>query len=1252
MNKSEAKSKLAIKISLASADVIRGWSYGEVKKPETINYKSLLPERDGLFDQRIFGPIKSYECACGKYKKIRSRGRVCERCQVETTEATVRRSRMGHIELEEPIAHFWFMKTAPSRLALLLEMKAKDLEEVVYFVSYVVLDPGTISYLKPKMVFDLGNSKTSEKTRSTIGKILQEIAGSLDQNSTDWDIAMELITDLKNTNVPFSMDEFRMFIEKHTGAKIGIGAVAIESLLKQVNLKTEIERTRSMLASNLNLHQRVKLIARLELLNGLEKSESDPAWMVMRVVPVIPPDLRPIIRLDGGRFTASEINDLYRRIIIRNNRLAKLRNSNAPELIINDGKRMLQESVDALFDNERKSRPVTGKDRHPLKSLTSLLKGKQGRFRQNLLGKRVDYSGRSVIAVGPELKMYQCGLPWEMALTLFKPFVIRELVKQGLASNIKAADRLIVAKNNAIWSVLEEVVKERPVMLNRAPTLHRLGIQGFEVVLVVGKAIRLHPLVTSAFNADFDGDQMAVHVPISDLAVAEVRGLMLASNSILGPKDGQPIVGPTQDMVLGLYYLTSERRGAQGEGMIFYSIDEVITAYETDRLSIHALIFVPAAVLKNKKIEREYAPNDLFLTSPGRLIFNQIFAEPFPFILTADSTHKQSDEELIFVRPDADLKAAIKNYRIQPPLKKKDFKQIIITYFNSYGSFATAEMMDQMKTIGFKFSDQSGATVAIGDIKTYSAKSKIIKDADEKVKQILDFQDQGMLTKQEKTTLICQLWDKVKNQMQKEVVAELQNHPDNPIFMMADSGARGNASNFTQLIGMRGLMSNPKGDTIEIPIKSSFREGLSILEYFISTHGARKGFADVALKTADAGYLTRRLVDVAQETIITEIDCKTRHGFLIEDIIETSHNSLIVSFHDRLIGRYTFQEFALKNGETIPKDTLITKQIAEQIINNGYEKGLIRSILTCRAAHGVCEHCYGINLATGRKAQIGDVVGVMAAQSIGEPGTQLTMQTFHTGGVAGESDITRGLPRVKELFDVTEPKGTVATISEISGTIKSIDMIKGFYHFRIESQFEAIEQISQYNAVLRVKVGDKVRAGQKLTEGAVNLRELLKIADQIKDLQNYILKEIQKVYRMQGIEIADKNIEVIIQQMLKRVQVIDSGDTNLLPGELLTLNAYREVTNTAISTGKRPPVARQVILGIKKVPLKSDSFLSAASFQDTKRVLVSAILAGRVDELNGLKENLMIGNIIPAGTGLLEYDEIMKMGVNATAHEY
>ncbi|ATZ21134.1 DNA-directed RNA polymerase subunit beta' [Mesoplasma coleopterae] len=1253
----ENKNNKVIKIELASADTIRSWSHGEVTKPETINYKTLKAEKDGLFDEKIFGPTKNYECFCGKFKKANpmNKGKKCEKCGVELTESIVRRERMGHIELAEPVTHIWMVKVSPSRIASLLDLKSKELEEVVYFVSHIVLDPGTSKHFAAKEVLDLGVSK-SQKTRSKLRPAIEEIIALInDKDHRDTLKAERLLEELNNPTIPFSIDEATALISKYTDAKFGIGASAIEELLKQIDLDKEIEITKNTLDAIGPNADNSKLLKRLDILESLKRSNQKPEWMVLRVLPVIPPDIRPIIQLDGGRFTTSEINDLYRRIIIRNERLLKVKEMGAPSIIINNEKRMLQEAVDALLDNERKPRPIQGKDKRPLKSLTSVLKGKQGRFRQNLLGKRVDYSGRSVIAIGPDLKMYQAGIPREMALTLFKPFVIQWLQEHEYAENVKVAEKMILQNDPKIWEALEHVIKDRPVLLNRAPTLHRLGIQAFEPKLVKGKAIRLHPLVTTAFNADFDGDQMAVHVPITKEAVAEARALMLGSNAILGPKDGKAIVTPGQDIILGNYYATFEEKNQLGEGTMFAEITEAINAFDTGNVSLNAIIGIAVDALPTEKFNDEQRKGYL-LTTVGKILFNQIFDNSFPWINSSSIYDAREAVNSFIFDFSKDINEAIAEYTIVSPIKKKELSIIIEIYFNNFGARKTAEMLDKMKDLGFKYSTKSGTTISAGDVVAFKHKYEEFAEADQKVAEITSFYNEGMLTKEEKKHRVIEVWSDVKDDIQKRLELVLKQDTKNPVFVMADSGARGNVSNFTQLVGMRGLMNDTKGDIKEIPIKSSFREGLSVSEYFVSTHGARKGMADLALKTADSGYLTRRLVDVSQEIVVVNEDCKANKGFEIEAVIDTKHNNVIVPLKDRIVGRYSFNDIKdVKGNIVIAKDTLIESKEADAIVAAGITKVTIRSVLTCDNQKGVCQRCYGRNLATASLVKIGEPVGVIAAQSIGEPGTQLTMRTFHTGGVAGDADITQGLPRIKELLDVTTQKGSVAIIAEKAGVVTDIINKNGINTIIVTEEVNGTQidkpYKTMYNAVLRVNKGDEVKPGKKLTEGSINLHDLLEVAGTTA-VQNYILKEVQKVYRLQGIEISDKYIEIIVKQMLNKVKVIQSGESHLLQGEIVTQQKFKEVVTQCIREGKVPPVAKNQILGIKKAPLKSESWLSSASFQDTARVLTDAIIKGREDKLEGLKENIMLGNLIPAGTGLTGIEEVMEIAEEYHKNEY
>ncbi|CED99983.1 DNA-directed RNA polymerase subunit beta' [Caldibacillus thermoamylovorans] len=1171
-----------MKIGLASPDKIRSWSHGEVKKPETINYRTLKPEKDGLFCERIFGPTKDWECHCGKYKRVRYKGVVCDRCGVEVTRSKVRRERMGHIELAAPISHIWYFKGIPSRMGLVLDMSPRALEEVIYFASYVVTEPGNTTLEKKQLL--------SEK-------------------------------------------EYRSYREKYGNKfQAGMGAEAIKKLLQDVDLEKESATLREELKTAQG-QRRTRAIKRLEVIEAFRNSGNDPSWMVLDVLPVIPPELRPMVQLDGGRFATSDLNDLYRRVINRNNRLKRLLDLGAPSIIVQNEKRMLQEAVDALIDNGRRGRPVTGPGNRPLKSLSHMLKGKQGRFRQNLLGKRVDYSGRSVIVVGPNLKMYQCGLPKEMAIELFKPFVMKELVAKGLAHNIKSAKRKIERLSPEIWDVLEEVIKEHPVLLNRAPTLHRLGIQAFEPTLVEGRAIRLHPLVCTAYNADFDGDQMAVHVPLSAEAQAEARLLMLAAQNILNPKDGKPVVTPSQDMVLGNYYLTLERKGAIGEGMVFKDREEALIAYQNGYVHLHTRVAVHAGSLKNPTFT-EGQNKKLLLTTVGKLIFNEILPKSFPYINEPTTSNlEEKTPAKYFVDPSANIKEILEERELISPFKKGYLGKIIAEVFKRYKITATSKMLDRMKDLGFKYSTKAGITISIADITVLPQKYEILEDAQRKVDNVQKQFRRGLITEDERYDRVISIWSAAKDEIQGKLMESLDKF--NPIFMMSDSGARGNASNFTQLAGMRGLMANPAGRIIELPIKSSFREGLTVQEYFISTHGARKGLADTALKTADSGYLTRRLVDVAQDVIIREEDCGTDRGIYVSAIMDGTE--IIEPLEERLIGRYSRK--TVRHPETnkviVGQNELITEDIAKEIVKAGITSVWIRSAFTCNTKHGVCKKCYGYNLATGQEVEVGEAVGIIAAQSIGEPGMQLTMRTFHTGGVAGD-DITQGLPRVQELFEARNPKGQ-AVITEIDGEITSISEGKDRQQeIVVSGSIETRTYNAPYTARLKVAVGDMVKRGQELTEGSIDPKELLKVTD-VQTVQQYLLHEVQRVYRMQGVEIGDKHIEVMVRQMLRKVRVIDSGETDVLPGTLMDIHQFTEANKKALLEGKNPATGKPVLLGITKASLETDSFLSAASFQETTRVLTDAAIKGKQDELLGLKENVIIGKLVPAGTGMQVY---------------
>lgn len=1178
-----------MKIGLASPEKIRSWSFGEVKKPETINYRTLKPEKDGLFCERIFGPTKDWECSCGKYKRVRYKGMVCDRCGVEVTKSKVRRERMGHIELAAPVSHIWYFKGIPSRMGLLLDMSPRALEEVIYFASYVVVDPGPTGLEKKTLL---------------------------------------------------SEAEFRDYYDKYPGQFVAkMGAEGIKDLLEEIDLDEELKLLRDELESATG-QRLTRAIKRLEVVESFRNSGNKPSWMILDVLPIIRPEIRPMVQLDGGRFATSDLNDLYRRVINRNNRLKRLLDLGAPGIIVQNEKRMLQEAVDALIDNGRRGRPVTGPGNRPLKSLSHMLKGKQGRFRQNLLGKRVDYSGRSVIAVGPSLKMYQCGLPKEMALELFKPFVMKELVQREIATNIKNAKSKIERMDDEVWDVLEEVIREHPVLLNRAPTLHRLGIQAFEPTLVEGRAIRLHPLVTTAYNADFDGDQMAVHVPLSKEAQAEARMLMLAAQNILNPKDGKPVVTPSQDMVLGNYYLTLERKDAVNTGAIFNNTNEVLKAYANGFVHLHTRIGVHASSFNNPTFTEEQNKK-ILATSVGKIIFNEIIPDSFAYINepTQENLERKTPNRY-FIDPttlgEGGLKEYFENEELIEPFNKKFLGNIIAEVFNRFSITDTSMMLDRMKDLGFKFSSKAGITVGVADIVVLPDKQQILDEHEKLVDRITKQFNRGLITEEERYNAVVEIWTDAKDQIQGELMQSLDK--TNPIFMMSDSGARGNASNFTQLAGMRGLMAAPSGKIIELPITSSFREGLTVLEYFISTHGARKGLADTALKTADSGYLTRRLVDVAQDVIVREEDCGTDRGLLVSDIKEGTE--MIEPFIERIEGRYSKE--TIRHPETdeiiIRPDELITPEIAKKITDAGIEQMYIRSAFTCNARHGVCEKCYGKNLATGEKVEVGEAVGTIAAQSIGEPGTQLTMRTFHTGGVAG-SDITQGLPRIQEIFEARNPKGQ-AVITEIEGVVEDIKLAKDRQQeIVVKGANETRSYLASGTSRIIVEIGQPVQRGEVLTEGSIEPKNYLSVAG-LNATESYLLKEVQKVYRMQGVEIDDKHVEVMVRQMLRKVRIIEAGDTKLLPGSLVDIHNFTDANREAFKHRKRPATAKPVLLGITKASLETESFLSAASFQETTRVLTDAAIKGKRDDLLGLKENVIIGKLIPAGTGMRRYSDV------------
>ena len=1164
MENKEVKDELEIfnklKIGLASDEKIREWSKGEVKKPETINYRTLKPEKDGLFCERIFGPTKDWECHCGKYKRVRYKGIICDRCGVEVTKSKVRRERMGHIELAAPVAHIWYFKGIPSRIALVLDISPRSLEKVIYFASYIVLDKGTSDLVKCQVLTEKEYREAEEK---------------------------------------FGKGSF----------KAEMGAEAIRTLLQEVDLEKLSEKLKKEI-EKASEQKRAKLVKRLDTVESFRQSGNKPEWMVMSVVPVIPPEIRPMVQLDGGRFATSDLNDLYRRVINRNNRLKRLLELGAPEIIVRNEKRMLQESVDALIDNGRRGRPVTGAGNRPLKSLSDMLKGKQGRFRQNLLGKRVDYSGRSVIVVGPELKIYQCGLPKEMAIELFKPFVMKELVGRGLAHNIKNAKRMVEKLRPEVWDILEEVISDHPVMLNRAPTLHRLGIQAFEPVLVEGRAIKLHPLVCTAFNADFDGDQMAVHVPLSPEAQAEARYLMLSVNNLLKPQDGKPVTVPTQDMILGSYYLTMQIDGEKGEGMYFKDKDEALLAYQNGDLGLHAKVKVRIT----KKVNDEEKTKTIE-TTVGRLIYNEEIPQDLGFV-------DRTDPEKEF------------NLEIDFPVMKKNLGTIIAKCIDKHGLNRSAELLDYIKSLGYKYATRGAFTVSVHDVAVPEAKKKILSDSEKQVEEIGKQYKRGLITEDERYSSIIKVWEKATN----DVTEAMKDNFDdlNPIYMMAQSGARGNMNQLRQIAGMRGLMANTSGKTVEIPIKSCFREGLDVLEYFISSHGARKGLADTALRTADSGYLTRRLVDVSQDIIVRENDCGTKEGIEIADIKDG--NQIIEKLEERLVGRYALKDIHDPNTDELIVDTntLITPDIAEKIVKAGIEKVEVRSVLGCRTRHGVCSKCYGMGLATRKEVNIGEAVGIIAAQSIGEPGTQLTMRTFHTGGVAG-GDITQGLPRVEELFEARRPKG-LAVISEIDGTVK-IEEVKKRKEVTVTSKDDSKTYAISFGSKLKVKNGDEIKAGDPITEGSINPNEILAIKGP-RGVYEYLTSEVQKVYRNQGVDINDKHIEVIGRQMLKKIKVEDNGDTELLAGSLVDVNEFNAENERVEAEGLRKATGTRVLLGITKASLATESFLSAASFQETTRVLTEAAIKGKTDSLIGLKENVIIGKLIPAGTGMQAYRNV------------
>jgi DNA-directed RNA polymerase subunit beta' len=1287
----------AMQVGLASPDTIRSWSHGEVTKPETINYRSQKPEMGGLFCEKIFGPAKDYECHCGKYKKIRYQGITCEKCGVEVISKEWRRERFGHIELVSPCSHIWYLKGIPSRMGLVLDVSPKQLEEVIYFAAHIVLNPGTSSVLKYKDFLD------ERIARVEFVDTINAFKNTIPEGSADALKADELIAKMQNGQETFDFFTNAAFITKYTGAEFGEGAAAVKRLLHEVDLDKEFDEI-SKEIRDFSGQRRMKLTKRLEVIQAFRDSKQKPEWMILDVIPVIPPDLRPMLQLDGGRFAASDLNDLYRRVISRNTRLKKLIDMNAPYVILMNEKRMLQEAVDALIDNGRRNKPVTGPSGRPLKSLSSGLKGKQGRFRQNLLGKRVDYSGRSVIAVGPDLKMYQCGLPREMAIQLLRPFIAALLIKRGYVTAHKQADKIIDRYDSIVFDIVEEIISQHPVLLNRAPTLHRLGIQAFQPKLVDGHAIRLHPMVCPGFNADFDGDQMAVHVPLGKAAQEEALDLMLASNNILGPKDGKPIVIPSQDMVLGNYYLTVEENKADYdtriakikslqvvdpseieanaieverleryqalEGKVFASVNEVIDAYETKSIGIHTRIAIRATSLHKTfgdDLSKDSLPlsvkNKYLLTTVGKVIFNEIFPDDFVYINDVPTTDKATIESW-FVPMGSNIPEILEKSPLKQPIKKKQLGKIIDMVFHKYDMVdetntefhpsKTSAILDKIKDQGFKYSMISSVTVALSDIQPVAGKQALLDKYQQQVDKINEAaHKRGLLSEDERHEAVVAQWQKCTNDVRTLVSDAIGDDRHNPVVIMLDSGSRGSVDNFNQLEGMKGLVaaaraSTKKDYTYEMPITSNYREGLKVAEYFNNTHGSRKGGADTALKTADSGYLTRRLVDVAQDVVVREEDCHCDHGFKVREIRDTARDAVIVKLEDRLSGRFSMHDIVNpKTGEIIvPANTMISDDEAKAVVDAGIKEVEIRSIFTCQTKGGVCQHCYGRNMATGRLVELGEAVGIMAAQSIGEPGTQLTMRVFHTGGMA-QQDITQGLPRVQELVEARNPKGE-ALISEIDGTVKDIkDDGNGRYIVTVESSSKATEEQSApevkeyttgYGVRLRVHVGDHVENGGKITEGAINPKQLLEVAD-VEKVEVYMIKEIQKVYAAQGIGISDKHLEVIIRQMLRKMVIIDGGDTELLPGTRVDIDRYTLENQTALIAGKRPALAHPLVLGITKAALETESFLSAASFQETTRVLTDAAIKAKRDNLHGLKENVITGKLIPAGTGLLSEDE-------------
>ena len=1245
----------SLKISLASPETIRSWSYGEVTNSETINYKTDKTESGGLFDEAIFGPRKNYQCACGKYKKIKFRGKVCERCHVEITEAIVRRERMGHIELVAPVAHPWMVKELPnpSKISLLLDLSYKSVEQVVKFVDYIVLDNNGYKQLHKKEIIELSDQKLQKKYRKILIHLIEKnVLAKYDKKDIVYREAQEIIEKINESTLPFSIGYVLNFITTYTGIKFGIGAAAIETLLKDLNLDEELNQVKSEMKQTAHNAPRFnKLVHRLQTIKWFKDSGTRPEWMILKVLPVIPPEIRPIVKLPDGKKTTSEINLLYQRVINRNNALKKFIEDDSPTIILNNSKRLLQEAVDALFDNASRNKPILSRDKRPLKSLTDHLKGKQGIFRQNLLGKRVDYSARSVIVVGPDLKLSQVGIPSDIILEIFRPFIIHELIskydqygieQKPIAANIKIAEQMILKQDDLIWPIVERVIKTRPVLLNRAPTLHALGIQGFEPKMVDGKAIRLHPLSCTAFNADFDGDQMAVHLPLSQNAIDETRRDLMASKHILGPKDGNPIITPTQDMIIGIYYLSVEKLNQKGQGMIFGSVDEVIRAVDYGAVTLHSLIGIPTSVFPKKKFSKE----GIIITTPGRIIINSILPSSFDFINNANCGIDAKD----IISSTTDINLFLKDYVVNKPFNKKITSKIITKLYAKYSVAVTADTADKIKDLGFKYSTKSGITVSVFDLPSYDKKYDYFTVADDQIKSDSKYFDKGWMTDDERYSSVIKTWSKVKDQVTQDIqkIMNDEKNAGNSVIIMANSGARGNVSQFTQLLGMRGLMnrsynyerkrdSNIIRDTIEVPIKHSFYDGLTTFEYFNSSYGARKGMTDTAMKTSKAGYMTRKLVDSAQEVIVTEDDCGTTKGIEVSALVDTFENTVIETLADRIANRYAMEDvFDPKtNKKLVGSNEIITPTIAKKIEDSNIKTVLVRSVLHCKAKNGVCRHCFGVSLSTDKPVEIGTAVGVIAAQSIGEPGTQLNLRTFHTGGASGSigGNIAQGFERLKQLFDMIKPSADEkAHISHVNGVVKSIETIDNKIVVDIlPNESKKMWQCElPINALLRVKKDDHVCVGDKINNGLVDIRDLLHVAG-IKVVREYLLKEIQKVYRLQGIEISDKYIEIIIHQMTNMIKIYNAGDSKYFIGQVVRINEFSETNKELLNNGKHPAVGKSIIFGLDEIPFYSDSFLSAASFQDTKKVLTNAVIKSQVDNLKGISENVMLGRLIPVG---------------------